>query len=88
MKLNGLQNVTCNTFNKKKSYSDLISLYTCLLLFINSAYVEAIKLTSYTVQGLYKYIHTLIIFTKETSIEAFIDRREKKVKVKQIQPSK
>lgn len=69
---------------KKKSYSDLISLYTCLLLFINSAYVEAIKLTSYTVQGLYKYIHTLIIFTKE----AFITRREKKVKVKQIQPSK
>lgn len=59
---------------KKKSYSDLISLYTCLLLFINSAYVEAIKLTSYTVQGLYKYIHTLIIFTKE----AFITRREKK----------
>lgn len=53
MKLNGLQNVTCNTFNKKKSYSDLISLYTCLFLFINSAYVEAIKLTSYTVQGLY-----------------------------------
>lgn len=61
---------------KKKSYSDLISLYTCLLLFINSAYVEAIKLTSYTVQGLYKYIHTLIIFTKE----AFITRREKKSK--------
>lgn len=46
----------------------------------NSAYVEAIKLTSYTVQGLYKYIHTLIIFTKETSIEAFIARREKKGK--------
>lgn len=69
---------------KKKSYSDLISLYTCLHLFINSAYVEAIKLTSYTVQGLYKYIHTLIIFTNE----AFIARREKKVKVKQIQPSK